>query len=110
MSSINNEAFGAPSIRPTTPTRGIPKTVFKRSSAPSVSDMILMDGDEGLARDAALVRSGKCEYRTGGWPEQGTKTAANGLMLAELSEGRTGVLIATTVPEFSSSWVLALGL
>ena len=61
MSSINDEAFGAPSIRPTIPTRGIPKTVFNRSSAPSGSDMILVDGDEGTARDAAFVRSGKCE-------------------------------------------------
>lgn len=61
MNSINDEAFGAPSIRPTIPTRGIPKTVFNRSSAPSGSDMILVDGDEGTARDAAFVRSGKCE-------------------------------------------------
>ena len=108
MSSINDEAFGAPSIRPTIPTRGIPKTVFKRSSAPPESDMILVDGDEGTAREAALVRSGKCEYRTGGWPERGTKTAANGLMLAEPREGRTGVFIATTAPKSSFFWVLGL--
>ena len=103
MNSIIYELFGAPSIMPTIPTRGIRKTVFNRSSAPSGSDMILVDCDEGAARDAAFVRSGKFAWRIHGCLERDTKTAANGLMSVGLREGLTEVFMAATAPDFSSS-------
>ena len=56
--------------------------------------MILVGGDEGVAKDAAFARSGKCEQRTGGWLERVTKMAATGLMFADLEEGRAEVSIA----------------
>ena len=61
MCSTNDEAFGAPSIKPIIPTRGIPKVILSRSSASSGSIMILVGGDKGIAKDAAFARSGKCE-------------------------------------------------
>ena len=69
MCSTSDEASGAPSINPIIPTRGIPRVILSRSSAPSESFIILVDGDKGTAKDAAFARSGKCEQRTCGWLE-----------------------------------------
>ena len=63
--------------------------------------MILMDGDEGAARDAVFASSGKCEQRAGGWLERATKTAANGFMLVGSRGARVEVLIAITGPKTS---------
>lgn len=106
MCSTNDEAFGAPSIKPIIPTRGIPKVILSRSSAPSGSTIILVGGDKGTANDAAFARNGKCEHRTCDWLERVTKMAAIGLMFAELEESRAEDSIAISGLEFSFTHAL----
>ena len=67
--------------------------------------MILVGGDKGTAKDAAFVRSGKCEQRTGVWLDRVIKIAATGFMLAG-SKGRAEPVI--TIAGFEFSFVHAL--